>query len=105
MVCLLLLAFTRAAVALCRIRKGPSGSGSFLSCAIRMSPPFDAKKGRGSRHDLPELLLDLEKDLMTPEEIGATLPDLTCCITLPVTSSITRSTQPKGGTCTKRGTI
>jgi hypothetical protein len=46
MVFLLHFAFKSTSVALCFFRNGSSGSGYFLSFAIRMSPPFDAKKGK-----------------------------------------------------------
>jgi hypothetical protein len=46
MVFLLHLAFKSIAVALCFFRNGPLRSGYFLSFAIRMSPPFDAKKAK-----------------------------------------------------------
>jgi hypothetical protein len=39
-------AYKRTSVALCFFRNGPSGSGYFLSFAIRMSQPFDAKKSK-----------------------------------------------------------
>ena len=42
---LLHFAFKSTSFALCFFRNGPLGSGYFLSFAIRMRQPFDAKKG------------------------------------------------------------
>jgi hypothetical protein len=50
MVLLLHFAFERTSVALCFFRNGPPGSGYFLSFAIRMRQPFDAKKEKRERY-------------------------------------------------------
>src|SRR6266496_859704 len=50
MVLLLHFAFKSTSAALWFFRNSPSGSGYFLSFAIRMSQPFDAKKEKREHH-------------------------------------------------------
>jgi hypothetical protein len=56
MVLLLHFAFKRTSVALSFFRTSPSGSGYFLSFAIRMSQPFDAKKEKENREHHPSFV-------------------------------------------------
>jgi hypothetical protein len=56
MVLLLHFAFKRTSIALCFFRNSPSGSGYFLSFAIRMSQPFDAKKEKEKKGHHPSFV-------------------------------------------------
>jgi hypothetical protein len=66
MVFLLHFAFKRTFIALCFFGNGPSGPGYFLSFAIRMSQPFDAKKEKGDTR----MVSIAASDLHLPDELS-----------------------------------